>query len=147
MLSDIRMSPPAGAKGLPGHLWWLAALYSLASLVHFSHNAEYIALYPNMPAWLSRETVYLAWLGVAAVGLVSGALWTLGWRRVAGCVLGLYGVLGLGGLAHYTLALCSDHTLAMNLTIWFEAVMGLALAGASFWHVGQGWLTGGRSDV
>lgn len=113
------------------------ALYSLASLVHFSHNAEYIAFYPNMPGWISRETVYLAWLAVAAVGLLGGALWLLGWRRVAVFVLALYGALGLDGLAHYTLALCSEHTLAMNMTIWFEALTGLALAGASFWHAGR----------
>ena len=129
------MSGPTSAKIFPGQLWWLVALYSVASLVHFSHNAEYIALYPNMPAWISRETVYLAWLGVAAVGLVSGGLWMLGWHRVAACFLALYGALGLDGLAHYTLALCSDHTLAMNLTIWFEALTGLALAGASFWQI------------
>ena len=71
----------------------------------------------------------------------------LGWRRSAGCVLGLYGAFGLDGLAHYTLALCSEHSLAMNLTIWFEAVTGLALAGASFWQSGRGGLRGMRADV
>jgi hypothetical protein len=116
----------------------LVALYFVASLLHFSHNAEYIALYPNLPAWLSREKVYLAWLAVSAVGLVSGALWMLGWPVIAGIVLALYGALGLGGLAHYTLALCSDHTLATNLTIGFEALTGLALAGASFWQMRSG---------
>jgi len=141
------MSAASVASKFPDHLWWLVALYSVASLVHFSHNAEYIALYPNMPTWISRETVYVAWLGVAAVGLVSGVLWMLGWRRLAACVLALYGALGLDGLAHYTLALCSEHSFAMNLTIWSEALMGLALAGASFWHACRTRFTAGCADI
>lgn len=32
----------------------------LANLLHHSHNAEYLELYPNMPAWLSPAGVYAA---------------------------------------------------------------------------------------
>ncbi|HEY8360352.1 MAG TPA: hypothetical protein VIL30_23090 [Ramlibacter sp.] len=141
------MSAASGAKPFPRHLWWLVVLYSVASLVHFSHNAEFIAFYPNMPPGISRETVYLAWLGLAAVGLASGMLWMLKWRRLAACVLALYGALGLDGFAHYTLALCSDHTLAMNLTIWVEALLGVSLAGVSLWHMGGARSKGWRADV
>jgi hypothetical protein len=49
---------------LPAHLWVLIAVYFVASLAHFAHNAEFIAFYPNMPSWLTREQVYLAWLAV-----------------------------------------------------------------------------------
>jgi hypothetical protein len=45
----------------------------------------------------------------------------------------LYGASGLDGLAHYTLALCSEHTLATNLSIWLEAAAGVALAGSAGW--------------
>jgi hypothetical protein len=41
--------------------------------------------------------------------------------------LGAYGAFGLDGLAHYTLALCSQHTVLANVTIWSEAMSGLAL--------------------
>jgi hypothetical protein len=123
---------PAWLEALPTHLAWLGVLYFVATLVHFSHNAEYIALYPNMPAWLSREQVYVAWLAVSAVGVASAVLWLSGRRRLALAGLALYGALGLDGLAHYTLALCSEHTFMMNATIWFEALCGVALAGASF---------------
>jgi hypothetical protein len=112
----------------------LIALYAAASLVHFTHNAEYIALYPNMPSWLTRDNVYLAWLAVTSVGLISGVMRVLGWRTLAASALACYGLLGLTALGHYTLALCSEHTLTMNLTIWAEALAGLALAGASLWH-------------
>jgi hypothetical protein len=113
----------------------LCALYFLASLVHFTHNAEYIAFYPNMPAWLTREKVYLAWLAVASVGAAGLAFLLVGWRTVSALCLVAYGALGLDGLGHYALALCSQHTLAMNFTIWFEVLAGAALAVCSAWFV------------
>ena len=42
-------------------------------------------------------------------------------------LIAAYGASGIDGLAHYTLALCSEHTLATNLTIWFEVLAGMAL--------------------
>ena len=120
-------------RAFPNRLWVLVALYCLASLVHFTHNAEFIAAYPNMPAWLTRESVYLAWLAVTGVGGIGATLAFAGWRRSGAWVLAIYGALGLYGLGHYTLALCSAHTLAMNLTIWFEVVTGAGLALACAW--------------
>jgi len=105
-----------------------AALYFVASLAHFAHNAEYIAYYPNMPRSVTRETVYLVWLAITAVGATGLAFWRLGLKTMGVLVLAVYGALGPDGLAHYSLALCSEHTLAMNATIWFEAVSGVALA-------------------
>ena len=68
------------ASAFPRHIWQLAGVYCAASLAHFAHNAEYIAFYPNMPAWLTREQVYLVWLAITAVGAVGIALARLGWR-------------------------------------------------------------------
>jgi hypothetical protein len=96
----------------------LVVAYFLASLAHFTHNAEYIAFYPGMPGWLTRETVYLAWLGVTSVGIVAFVLFRFGAHTAAIALLGVYGALGLDGLAHYTLALCSEHTILANVTIW-----------------------------
>ena len=114
-------------SSLPRLLWVLVATYFAASLAHFAHNAEYIAFYPNMPAWLTREQVYLAWLAVTGIGVLSLLLLRLGLHAVGVALVGLYGAFGLDGLAHYTLALCSEHTLATNITIWSEAMSGLAL--------------------
>jgi hypothetical protein len=105
----------------------LAAIYFAATLAHFSHNAEYIAFYPGMPSWLSRETVYVAWLAVTAVGATALLLAKLRLPALALLCLAVYGALGLDGLAHYTLALCSEHTILANITIWGEALTGLAL--------------------
>jgi hypothetical protein len=119
-----------GQAGIPAHIWILVALYCAASLIHFTHNAEYIAFYPNMPAWLTREKVYIAWLAVTSVGLTGAAFAAFGWRIAAVLALAAYGCFGLDGLGHYALALCSQHTFAMNFTIWFEVVAGLLLAAA-----------------
>jgi hypothetical protein len=45
------------SKPLP----WLLAVYGLTSLAHFMHNAEYLSVYPNLPAWLSRSEIYGVW--------------------------------------------------------------------------------------
>lgn len=53
-------------------------------------------------------------------------------HNVPGALLvGAYGALGLYGLGHYTLALCSEYVLTTNVTIWFEATVGFALMLAS----------------
>jgi hypothetical protein len=121
--------------GFPRHVWVLALLYGIASLIHFTHNAEYIAFYPNMPASITRETVYLAWLAITSVGVVGVLLSLFGWRIVAALCLIVYGALGLDGLGHYMLALCSEHTLVMNVTIWFEVVTGVLLAACTAWSM------------
>jgi hypothetical protein len=105
-------------------------MYFGASLAHFVHNAEYIAFYPNMPAWLTREKVYIAWLAITAVGAAGLVASSFGLRTLAAVLVAAYGIFGLDGLGHYTLALCTEHTLLANLTIWFEAIAGVMLAAA-----------------
>jgi hypothetical protein len=118
-------------SALPKPLLVLAAVYFAASLAHFGHNAEYIAFYPGMPGWLTREKVYLAWLAVTSLGAVAFVFAKLALPAVALLLLAVYGAFGLDGLAHYTLALCSEHTLLANITIWSEAVTGVVLLLAS----------------
>jgi hypothetical protein len=101
--------------------------YGAASLFHYSHNAEFLSDYPNMPAWLSPALVYGAWLGVTALGLVGYFLVRRGFQLAGLAVLGVYGALGLDGLGHYTLAPLSAHTFAMHMSIWVEAITGVLL--------------------
>ena len=112
---------------LPKPLLVLAAVYFTASLAHFGHNAEYIAFYPGMPDWLTREKVYLAWVAVTSLGLIAFVFARLALPALALLFLAAYGAFGLDGLAHYTLALCSEHTLLANITIWSEAITGVVL--------------------
>ena len=116
---------------LPKAVRVLVALYFLASVAHFSHNAEYIAFYPGMPSSIGREAVCLAWLAITSVGALSFAAFRFGFHRAAILLLAVYGALGLDGLAHYTLALCSEHTLVANMTIWSEALAGVLVMSSS----------------
>lgn len=84
-------------------LWAILGAYFMASLVHFVHNAEYIALYPNMPAWVSRESVCLVWAGISAMGSVGVALVLFGAKTPRLTLIGVYGLIGLDGLGHYAL--------------------------------------------
>jgi hypothetical protein len=112
---------------VPRYLWALLTVYFAANLAHFIHNAEYIAYYPNMPDWLTRDLVYVAWLAVTIVGVLGLAACRAGYPAIGMALVGVYGAFGLDGLAHYSLALCSEHTLLANVTIWSEALAGLML--------------------
>ena len=40
----------------------LIIVYSAASLLHHAHNAEFLAIYPGLPGWLSPAHIYAAWI-------------------------------------------------------------------------------------
>ena len=101
-------------------LFVLAFVYAVASLSHFTHNAEFIADYPNMPASWSRSGVYLVWAAMTALGAAGLLLVARGYRIAGLLVLAAYAALGLDSLGHYVLAPFSAHTLAMNSTILVE---------------------------
>lgn len=104
----------------------LVIVHAAASLVHFVHNATFLADYPNMPGWISPAIVYGVWLAQAAVGAI-GVLLSVRGRTLGLVLIAIYAVLGLAGLDHYTLAPISAHTLAMNATIWLETATGIIL--------------------
>jgi len=113
----------------PSRSWvsGLLLLYIAASLLHFVHNAEYLADYPNLPAWLDRYEVYLVWIGLAAIGIAGYVLHRSGWRLTGLLLIGAYAALGFDGLLHYTRAPIMAHTTAMNFTIGFEVVAAALL--------------------
>ena len=106
----------------PAHrtLLVLVLIYGAASLIHFVHNAEFLADYPNLPASWSRAGVYLAWVGLTVVGMAGWVFLSRGHQLTGLMLLALYAVGGLDSLGHYVLAPLSDHTTAMNSTILFE---------------------------
>ena len=101
--------------------------YGVASLFHFTHNAVFIDAYPNLPASLTPARVYLAWVVEAALGVCGYILVTRGLRLLGLSMIALYAALGFDGLAHYSLAPMSAHTIAMNLTIWCEVLAATVL--------------------
>ena len=105
----------------------LLLLYVGASLLHFSHNAEFVQAYPNLPAWITRSSVYLTWLTITGVGLVGYLLHRYGLRVVGFVLLCVYAAAGLDGLLHYTLAPVGAHSHGMNFTIMFEVIVASIL--------------------
>ena len=99
---------------------WLFVLYAAASLLHFTHNAEYLAQYPNLPVSWTRADIYLAWCSVTGIGLLGFVLYRAAYRRIGLTLLAIYGGLGFAGLLHYSRAPMAHHSAAMNVTIWVE---------------------------
>jgi len=106
----------------------LLALYGLASLVHFVHNAEYLVDYPNLPLWLSRFEIYSAWCGIAALGLAGYTLYRRAHTFLGLSLIAVYAALGFDGLLHYRRAPFAAHTVTMNLTIWSEVAAAALVA-------------------
>lgn len=100
----------------------LLIIYGMASLIHFIHNAEFLADYPNLPTTWTRAGVYFAWLGLTVIGVGGWFLMLRGFPRVGLLVLAVYAAFGLDSLGHYVVAPMEDHTLAMNSTILFEVI-------------------------
>ena len=105
----------------------LLVLYTGASFLHFAHNAEFLDQYPNLPDLITRPGVYLAWLGLAAIGAAGFGMYRAGRRLTGLLLLGLYAVLGFDGLLHYVRAPVGAHTAMMNFSIWFEVISAGAL--------------------
>lgn len=125
------MNHPQAPARIPGFLFVSLAIYCGASLIHFVHNAEFVKDYPNLPIWLTRSKVYLAWLATASVGVAGVALLNLRFRLLGLLVVAGYAALGFAGLDHYRVAPLTAHTLAMNVTIWFEVVSAAVLLAAT----------------
>lgn len=115
------------ASGPASALAALLAIYAAASLAHFVHNAEFLPDYPGLPASWTRGGVYLAWLGMTAVG-VGGWLLVRYGHLIRGLLLiVIYAACGLDSLGHYVVAPMSAHSAAMNATILFEVIAAAAV--------------------
>lgn len=94
--------------------------FAAASLVHFAHNAEFLADYPNLPKSWSSTHIYLAWIGMTTIGMVGWILVSRGVFVAGFLTLAVYAALGLDSLGHYFVAPMSAHSVGMNATILAE---------------------------
>ena len=106
---------------------WLLILYACTGLGHFTHNAEYLSAYPNLPPGCSRGEVYFAFVLVCIPGLFGWLLYRRGAVRAGLTLLYIYAGLGFAALLHYLRAPLHRHTALMNVTILAEATTALAL--------------------
>jgi hypothetical protein len=111
------------AAVLPG----LLLLYAATSLLHFAHNARYLADYPNLPAWLSQADVYFSWCAVTSLGIAGFILYRRVHRGAGLLLLCVYALIGFDGLLHYGRAPMAAHTAMMNFTIWAEVLCAALL--------------------
>jgi hypothetical protein len=116
-------------KTLPKLFVVLAVVYFFTSLGHFSHNAEFICEYPNLPAWLTRAKVYAAWAAITSVGVLGIFFIRKRFMAAGLSLVAVYAALGFDGLGHYSVAPMELHTFTANLTILSEvAAAALLLA-------------------
>lgn len=105
----------------------LMLIYASASLTHFVHNALHVRAYPNLPSWITPFGVYISWCAIALTGALGFWLY-LRVSRIAGLlIIGLYALLGFGGLDHYLIAPVSAHTITMNASIIVEVSTAFVL--------------------
>ena len=115
------------AEGLPKALLASTAVYFLAGLGHFSHNAEFICEYPNLPAWLTRAQVYAVWAAITSVGVLGLLLMRRRFMATGLLLVAVYAALGFDGLGHYTVAPIELHPLMANVTILSEVAAAALL--------------------
>ena len=75
---------------LPKHIQLLFLIFFVANLTHFAHNAEYIAFYPGLPVWLTREKVYLAWVAGASIWLAGLLIVRTRWKLLGVAMVAAY---------------------------------------------------------
>ena len=101
--------------------------YCCASLLHFAHNGIYVDEYPNLPASITVPVIIATWLGITAIGVIGYLILRAGREVIGLAVIAAYAAFGFDGFAHYTLAAMAAHTVAMNITIWGEAIAAAVL--------------------
>ena len=118
---------------LPKLLLVLTAAYFLTSLGHFSHNAEFICEYPNLPAWLTRTQVYAVWAAITSVGVAGLLLMRKKYVAMGLVLMAAYAAMGFDGLGHYAVAPIELHPLMANVTILSEVATAALLLPVVLW--------------
>ncbi|SDM53842.1 hypothetical protein [Polaromonas sp. JS666] len=111
----------------------LTAAYFLTSLGHFSHNAEFICEYPNLPAWLTRAQVYAVWAAITSVGALGLLLMRRRFMATGLLLVAVYAAMGFDGLGHYAVAPIALHPLMANVTILSEVAAASLLLPVALW--------------
>ena len=66
----------------------LLLVYIAASLIHFVHNAEFLADYPNLPISWTRSGVYCGWIIMTIIGIGGWILISRGYQHTADQLVG-----------------------------------------------------------
>ena len=140
------MNPIHRLSDLPKLLAALTVAYFLTSLGHFSHNAEFICEYPNLPASLTSAKVYAAWMGITSVGVLGFLLIRKGFVMTGLLLVAVYAALGFDGLGHYALAPMAWHSRWANITILSEVAAAALLLMATVYLLAMRLRQGRRAS-
>lgn len=141
------MMNPTDPRNLPKVFLALAAAYFFTSLGHFSHNAEFICEYPNLPAWLTRTQVYAVWAAITSVGAIGFFLIRKRFVAMGLLLVAVYAALGFDGLGHYAVAPMELHPLMANLTILSEVAAAALLLLATLYLLAVQTFHGEKAGV
>jgi hypothetical protein len=120
-------------KGI-GTLRLLSAALVVSTAVHFTDNAFKIDEYPAKEPG-GTIGVPLFWLGFMAAGVVGYRLYARGREPAAQLFLFLFAYAGLASPLHYTSPGGSRLEWWQHVSIWTDAVTGLAMLGFVIWSL------------
>jgi hypothetical protein len=111
----------------------LLVAFFVASLIHFIHNAEFLADYPGLPKTWTRGGVYGAWAAMTAIGVVGWIVARTRFQLLGLAFIAVCSLFGFDSIGHYFVAPVAAHSMAMNVTILLEVACAIALFCYTAW--------------
>jgi hypothetical protein len=111
----------------------LLVAFFIASLIHFIHNAEFLADYPGLPKTWTRGGVYGAWAAMTAIGVIGWMVARTRFHLLGLALIAVCSLFGFDSIGHYFVAPVAAHSMAMNVTILLEVACAIALFGYTAW--------------
>jgi hypothetical protein len=105
----------------------LLTAFFIASLIHFIHNAEFLADYPGLPKTWTRGGVYGAWAAMTAIGVIGWIVARTRFQLLGLALIAVCSLFGFDSIGHYFVAPVAAHSMAMNFTILLEVACAIAL--------------------
>jgi hypothetical protein len=105
----------------------LLIAFFIASLIHFIHNAEFLADYPGLPKTWTRGGVYGAWAAMTVIGVVGWIVARTRFQLLGLALIAVCSLFGFDSIGHYFVAPVAAHSMAMNVTILLEVACAIVL--------------------
>jgi hypothetical protein len=112
----------------------LLVAFFVASLIHFIHNAEFLADYPGLPKTWTRGGVYGAWAAMTAIGVIGWIVARTRFQLLGLALIAVCSLFGFDSIGHYFVAPVAAHSMAMHVTILLEVVCAIVLFGYTAWR-------------
>ena len=104
----------------------------VTTILHYTDNFLFFDNYP-LPTWITKASVYLAWLILTPFGIVGYWLYKQRLFWAAYLCLCIYSITGVSSLGHYFYTSMTELSVKMNTLIWLDAISGTALLSFILW--------------